>query len=270
MEDASRAWTFLTNHAAVLVCIYRGTVLRGAPVRVRDIAADVGVNERTVQNVLRDLEASGYIIRQRVGNRTHYRIHADLPLRGPADQDVAVGTLLDILTDDPDRVGWDGEHLGGPSGLIAAGDVAADGIQRALTVMRAHLGLDVAFVSHVRDGRRIFTHVDTASDPAPIKVGGSDPADDSYCHYVIRGEVPQLLVDPARHPVTSRLPGTRTVPVGTHLSVPIELAGGDVYGTCCCFSYDVREHVDERDLAAVGMVAQLVASQLEPGPTKLG
>lgn len=273
MPDGEKAtWTFLTNHAAVLLGIYRGTILDRTSVRVRDIAEQVGVTERTVHHVLNDLEAGGYIARHRVGTRTHYEIHADLPLRRPDDNDYAVRMLLDTLSHDDQGLTSDGRDAtaaAGPSGgeLFTAEHVTSAGIDRALKVLRVQLGLDVAFVSQVHDGRRWFTHVDAGSEPAPIEVGGSDPVEESYCHYVIDGQIPELLIDPARHPVASRLPATEVVPVGTHLSVPVRLADGRVYGTCCSFSYDVRTHVDDRDLAAVSMLAQLVASQLDPDDT---
>jgi DNA-binding transcriptional ArsR family regulator len=265
MDSAKTSWSFLTNHATVLLCIYARTVGGSTPVRVRDIAEHVGVTTRTVHHILNDLEDAGYITRQRVGNRTHYELHENLPLRIPADQDLGVDQLLNALAIEPDlptRAGLFQADPGG-TGMVAADHVTGDGIQRALHVMRTHLGLDVAFVSHVHDGERVFTHVDTSTDPPPIEVGGSDAVEDSYCHYVIRGEVPELLVDPSLHPITSRIEATKTLPVGTHLSVPIELASGDVYGTCCSFSYGVKDRIDERDLAAVRMLARLVATHLD-------
>lgn len=145
----------------------------------------------------------------------------------------------------------------------AEADTASIAIQRALEAMRAHLNLDVAFVSQIRDGRRVFQFVDARDEDCPVEVGGSDPVEDSYCHYVISGQMPQLLGDPSRHPIASRMAATHELPVGTHISVPIELNDGHVYGTFCCFSYDVRDGVDERDLAAVRMLSRVIAGYIE-------
>jgi predicted transcriptional regulator len=85
-------WTFLTNHAAVLVCIDRnpGT-------RMDDIASEVGISRRAAQMIVSDLAEAGYIERTRVGRRNHYRIRDDMPLRRTAFKDSDIRTLLTLL-----------------------------------------------------------------------------------------------------------------------------------------------------------------------------
>lgn len=139
----------------------------------------------------------------------------------------------------------------------------SEAIQRALEAARTHLGLDVAFVSQIRDGRRVFLYVDTDPGLPLIEVGGSDPVEQTYCYNVLNGQIPQFLRDPRLHPVASQLPVTHELPVGTHLSVPIELRDGSVYGTFCCFGVDVDHSLDERDLAAVRMLSRVVAGYIE-------
>lgn len=97
----STGWTFLTNHAHVLVAIARNSELRQ-----RDIAMLVGVTERAAQKILRELEDEGYVSRVRVGRRNHYELHADRPLRHPLESDHDVRELLELFTDDvrPDDV----------------------------------------------------------------------------------------------------------------------------------------------------------------------
>lgn len=85
-------WTFLTNHARVLAC-----VARDPDILLRDVAARVGITERAVQAIVADLEAAGYLERQRVGRRNRYRIHEESPLRHPLDRDHLVVELLDLL-----------------------------------------------------------------------------------------------------------------------------------------------------------------------------
>jgi DNA-binding MarR family transcriptional regulator len=88
----TRSWTFLTNHAHVLLCIAQdpGT-------RLRDVAARVGITERAAQRIVGDLEAAGYLERRRVGRRNHYEINAEHRLRHPIEDEVAIGPLLDFL-----------------------------------------------------------------------------------------------------------------------------------------------------------------------------
>lgn len=85
-------WTFLTNHAQVLIGI-----AHNQSVTAREIAAQVGITERAVQRILRDLHDAGYISHTRAGRVNRYQIHADVPMRHPAQQGHAVRELLDLL-----------------------------------------------------------------------------------------------------------------------------------------------------------------------------
>lgn len=98
MSNAARApegksgWTFLTNHAHVTLCI-----AEEPDIRLRDIALRVGISERAVHQIVKDLEAGGYVMRTRVGRRNHYRVHPDQPLRHPLEHNHDVGELLAAL-----------------------------------------------------------------------------------------------------------------------------------------------------------------------------
>jgi predicted transcriptional regulator len=85
-------WTFLSNHAHVLVCL-----CRDPQARVRDIAQGVGVTERAVLLILADLESEGIIERVREGRRNRYVLHLDAPLRHPLEQHRTVRELLRMV-----------------------------------------------------------------------------------------------------------------------------------------------------------------------------
>ena len=85
-------WTFLTNHLHVLACLTRDPELR-----IRDIADMVGITERTTAQILSQLEAAGYLTKTRVGRRTHYTVHGELPLRHPLHNGRQVGELLRVI-----------------------------------------------------------------------------------------------------------------------------------------------------------------------------
>ncbi|MEU6721848.1 winged helix-turn-helix domain-containing protein [Nonomuraea sp. NPDC046802] len=89
-----KSWTFLTNHARVLV-----EITRDPNTRVRDIAGAIGITERAAQAIVTDLEVAGYITRTRVGRRTRYGIDASLPFRHPNDADQRVEGLLHLFTE---------------------------------------------------------------------------------------------------------------------------------------------------------------------------
>jgi DNA-binding IclR family transcriptional regulator len=86
------AWTFLTNHAHVFLC-----VAQRPGIRVREVAQSVGVTERCVHRILSELEEAGYVTRAHQGRRNHYEIHANLPLRHPAEQHRQVSALLSLV-----------------------------------------------------------------------------------------------------------------------------------------------------------------------------
>ncbi|MCI2267208.1 MULTISPECIES: helix-turn-helix transcriptional regulator [Micrococcales] len=89
-------WTFLTNHAHVLLCIAQDPGMR-----LRDVADAVGITERAAQRIVAELEQAGYLERVRDGRRNRYRLNQELPLRHPLDRDHAVGEILTVLTAEP-------------------------------------------------------------------------------------------------------------------------------------------------------------------------
>jgi hypothetical protein len=92
-NDTRPGWTFLTNHAQVLVCI-----ARDPGIRLRDIGQRVGITERAAHRIVVELANAGYITRERNGRRNHYTINAHIPLPDPIARERSVGELLEILT----------------------------------------------------------------------------------------------------------------------------------------------------------------------------
>ena len=88
-----RNWTLLTGHGHVLV-----EIAKNPDARIRDIGPAVDLTERTVQAIVADLEAAGYITRTRIGRRTRYTINPGSPFRHRAQDGLRVGPMLDLLT----------------------------------------------------------------------------------------------------------------------------------------------------------------------------
>ncbi len=88
-------WTFLTNHSHVLVLIHNNPDLV-----LREVALQVGITERAVQRIIHDLEAGGFIERERVGRRNHYQVLVDQPLRHPIESHRKIGDLLQLVSRD--------------------------------------------------------------------------------------------------------------------------------------------------------------------------
>ena len=87
-------WSFLTNHARVLVCIAHDP---GA--RLRDIAATLGITERSAYSIVTDLTDGGYVVKEKDGRRNRYQIQAHLPLREAITQERTIGEVLDVLVE---------------------------------------------------------------------------------------------------------------------------------------------------------------------------
>ncbi|MDZ7803980.1 EAL domain-containing protein [Thiohalophilus sp.] len=136
-------------------------------------------------------------------------------------------------------------------------------ISRLLTIIRRHLKMDVAFISELVDGRRYFRHVDAKQGEDRVKVGGSDPEEDSYCLQVIEGRLPELIQDANDLEEARKLAATKDFPIGAHLSVPIRLENGRIYGTFCCFSTHPDHSLNERDLAMMHAFSEVAAEQIE-------
>src|SRR5215211_7495399 len=92
VRDGIRNWSFLTNHARVLVAI-----AHDPDIRLRELGETVGITERAAHRIVDELATAGYVSRERTGRRNHYTIQPDLPLPGPLARSQRVGDLLAIL-----------------------------------------------------------------------------------------------------------------------------------------------------------------------------
>ncbi len=97
-HSGASKWTFLTNHGHVLLCLAQSSGLR-----LRDVAAQVGVTERAVQRIVADLEDGGYLRRRRSGRQNVYEIDAAQPLRHPVESHHSVAELIALSAGDEPR-----------------------------------------------------------------------------------------------------------------------------------------------------------------------
>jgi len=112
--DSAGSWTLLTGHGHVLV-----EIARNPEARIRDISAAVELTERTVQAIVADLEAAGYITRSRTGRRTQYTVRHDSQFRHPAQEGLRVGPFLAVLAASGDAA--EPGPAAGPQGGPTAG-----------------------------------------------------------------------------------------------------------------------------------------------------
>jgi DNA-binding IclR family transcriptional regulator len=89
-----RSWSFLTNHARALLCI-----ANDPGIRLREIAAALGVTERSAYGIVTDLAEAGYVVKEKDGRRNRYEIQAHLPLRESISEERTIGEVLGLLLD---------------------------------------------------------------------------------------------------------------------------------------------------------------------------
>lgn len=94
MGVVRRKWTFLTNHAHVLLCLARSPSMR-----MREIAAQVGITERAVQRIIADLREDDCVVQHRQGRCNVYEINGDHPLRHALEAHKSIADLTRLLTD---------------------------------------------------------------------------------------------------------------------------------------------------------------------------
>ena len=112
-------WSFLTKHGRVLLCI-----AHDPGVRLRDIAAMVGITERSAYGIVADLTTAGYTVKQKDGRRNRYQIQAHLPAHEPTSQHLAIGEVLALLAGA--RAGRQPARGNPPEAIAAAGATTTD------------------------------------------------------------------------------------------------------------------------------------------------
>lgn len=95
VAKTAESWTFLSNHAHVLLCLYRQPDRR-----LRDVAAAVGITERMVQRIVAELANAGYLQITKEGRCNHYVVNVELRLRHPLEMQHSIGELLTVLSAD--------------------------------------------------------------------------------------------------------------------------------------------------------------------------
>lgn len=150
---------------------------------------------------------------------------------------------------------------------VATADAAHGGVdervRQVLTAIREHAGMDVVFVSKFVDGLRYFEFVDAVTDSlASALLGRADPVEQSWCFQIAHGRMPEVIGDAAPLIASGRAPRT-DLEIRTHLSAPIVLQGGHIFGTVCCFSSGTKsQQALERDIHRLRAVAEILARRI--------
>jgi len=139
-------------------------------------------------------------------------------------------------------------------------DIGERELRESLRVVRQYLGMDVAFLARFRRTDRVLEQVDSRAD-CPIYEGQVIPLTEGYCQKVVDGDLPELIPDTSRIAATQQIPATASIPIGSHMSVPIQVSG-HIYGTLCCFGFKPNTNLGERDLQMLRAFAEILALRL--------
>lgn len=149
--------------------------------------------------------------------------------------------------------------------LVATADGCDRDMDQRITALlgelRQRMGMDVVFVSEFCDGQRVFRFVE-GNAALGLRAGDAAPLEQSYCQRVVQGRLPELVTDARLMAASAELPAT-PFPVGAHLSTPLVLSDGRVFGTLCCFSTQPNPNLRLEDLSRLKGCARLVARRIE-------
>ncbi len=141
--------------------------------------------------------------------------------------------------------------------------VDPDIVQQVLHSVRQHLDMEIAYVSEFVGGESVFRFVDAPGLEALIKPGDSRSLDDVYCRHILAGRLPELMPDTAQFALAAAMPVTQAVPIGAHVSVPLRMSNGEVFGMFCCLSPRTNASLNDRDLQIMRAFAEIAARQID-------
>ncbi len=145
--------------------------------------------------------------------------------------------------------------------LVATADDSDELVDKSvrdvLQLLRERLNMDVIFVSEFVGDQRVFRQVNSRHQPSLLTEGQGSALEESWCQRVVDGRLPEYIPQVARL-YTVDLPKA-PFEIGTHLSTPIKLADGQIYGTLCCFSFGTSQTIRLRDMKSLRFTADMLA-----------
>jgi hypothetical protein len=136
-------------------------------------------------------------------------------------------------------------------------------IDLALAAMREFLGMDVAYTSEIVGDDMALRAVDGDAESFFVSEGASLPIEQTYCHRIMGGELPNVIPDVRAVEPAASMPITQIASVGAYTSVPLRFSDGRLYGTLCTASHHAMPSLGERELQFLHVFARIVADQLE-------
>jgi EAL domain-containing protein (putative c-di-GMP-specific phosphodiesterase class I) len=133
---------------------------------------------------------------------------------------------------------------------------------RLLSLARAHLDMEVAWLSIFRDGQQVIVAAEGALDEMNVVVGSGSDLGDAFCAQVLAGRLAQVVTDARRHPIARELGATQQLNIGSYVGAPWREADGSIGGMLCCLSRTPDPGLDEHSARYLGMLADLISDHL--------
>ncbi|SJZ85725.1 sensor domain-containing phosphodiesterase [Consotaella salsifontis] len=137
-----------------------------------------------------------------------------------------------------------------------------DELVGTLRAIREHLGMEVAYVSEFVGERSVLRAVDAPGFEAVAQTGASFSLDDVYCRHILAGRLPELMADTGEYELARQMPITSALPIGAHISVPVNGPDGTALGMFCCLSTRPDHSLNERDVEVMRVFAEMAGKPL--------
>jgi len=155
-----------------------------------------------------------------------------------------------------------GQHAGADTLPITLSPQVIESMDRVLTAIRGHLRMDVAFITEFLGSSRVFRGADLSHPVSGVAAGEFMPIASGYCQHVVAGRLPELIADTSTVPLAQTIPETQALPIGAHLSVPIRVDHGKIFGTFCCFSHRAMPELGPPELDLMHTFSRMIALEL--------
>ncbi|GHA79294.1 sensor domain-containing phosphodiesterase [Cognatilysobacter bugurensis] len=153
--------------------------------------------------------------------------------------------------------------LTGPSPLALLDEAGTAFVNRIVAAARGYLGAYVSFLTEVVGNEKVIRYVDGPADAFGLPVGARFVLEDSYCHRVLQGTIPEAIYDVRHDARALAIPLTQVLGIEAYMGVQVSAPGGRALGTLCCVNFDGDPSRRERDLGFMHFLAGLVGAQLE-------
>jgi EAL domain-containing protein (putative c-di-GMP-specific phosphodiesterase class I) len=147
------------------------------------------------------------------------------------------------------------------------GDLILD---RLLALARAHLGMEVAWLSSFRDGQQVIVAAEGALTEMNVVVGQGTSLSEAFCTQVLAGRLGRVVTDARRHPIARDLGATQQLNIGSYVGAPWREADGTIGGMLCCLSRTPDPSLDEHSARYLGMLADLITDHLGSPTARAG